>query len=131
MAKELTLETRLRRAIRSRNHSEEWIGEAKSLLQEALSALEHQSPSVAEAGKRGGEAVREMYGEEFFREVGSRGGSATKEKYGSEFYRENGAKGAAKIREKYGPNYFSEIGSRPRKKRKQQPPAELPQAVNE
>ena len=52
--------------------------------------------SVREAGKRGGDRVKEKYGSEFYEEIGRKGGEATKSKYGPTFYEEIGAKGGQK-----------------------------------
>jgi hypothetical protein len=52
--------------------------------------------SVREAGKRGGDRVKEKYGSEFYEAIGRKGGEATKSKYGPTFYEEIGAKGGQK-----------------------------------
>ncbi len=49
--------------------------------------------TVAEAGRRGGQATLEHQGTEFFRKIGRKGGQRTKERYGellSEFGRKGG-----------------------------------------
>ncbi len=56
---------------------------------------EKQELSVREAGRRGGNKVKETYGHEHFVEIGRKGGLATKSKFGPEHYKE-GTK--AKIR---------------------------------
>jgi general stress protein YciG len=38
---------------------------------------------LSEAGRRGGEVVKERYGAEFYREIGEKGGGAVKERYGA------------------------------------------------
>jgi len=48
---------------------------------------------AAEAGRRGGEAVKEKYGPSFYREIGKKGGDRVKELYGSEYYAERGRRG--------------------------------------
>jgi general stress protein YciG len=52
--------------------------------------------SVREAGKRGGDRVKEKYGSEFYEAIGRKGGEATKSKYGPTFYEEIGSKGGQK-----------------------------------
>jgi general stress protein YciG len=52
--------------------------------------------SVREAGKRGGDRVKEKYGSEFYETIGRKGGEATKSKYGPAFYEEIGARGGQK-----------------------------------
>jgi uncharacterized protein len=54
--------------------------------------------TVAEAGRRGGTRVKELYGMEFYDQIGQRGGTATRDKHGREFYEKIGKKGGARVR---------------------------------
>lgn len=75
-------------------------GEARASDREGLS----------EAGRRGGEVVKERYGSEFYREIGEKGGGAVKERYGSEFYSEIGKRGGETVKQERGAEYYSTIG---------------------
>lgn len=59
--------------------------------------------TVSEAGHKGGVAVRNKYGHEFYEEIGklggAKGGNAVKQKYGKPFYQEIGHKGGQKVRD--------------------------------
>ena len=68
--------------------------------------------TVAEAGRRGGEAVRDKYGPEFYTEIGQKGGEAVRDKYGPEFYTEIGKKGGEARREQLGSEGYAEIGKK-------------------
>jgi general stress protein YciG len=56
--------------------------------------------SRSEAGRKGGKATKERYGEEHFGKIGKiggkKGGETTKERYGSEFYQKIGRLGGSK-----------------------------------
>jgi len=52
--------------------------------------------TVREAGRKGGQKVKETRGPEFFREIGRKGGQATAKAHGHEFYQEIGRKGGQK-----------------------------------
>jgi general stress protein YciG len=65
---------------------------------------------LSEAGRRGGEVVKERYGAEFYREIGEKGGGAVKERYGAEFYSEIGKRGGDTVKQERGPEYYSTIG---------------------
>ena len=52
--------------------------------------------TVREAGRKGGQKVKEKHGIEFFREIGRKGGQATARAHGHEFYQEIGRKGGQK-----------------------------------
>lgn len=65
---------------------------------------------LSEAGRRGGEVVKERYGAEFYREIGEKGGGAVKERYGAEFYSEIGKRGGETVKQERGPEYYSTIG---------------------
>ena len=54
--------------------------------------------SVREAGKKGGDTVRERYGSGFYEQIGQKGGRVVKDKYGSDFYEEIGHKGGQKVK---------------------------------
>ncbi len=66
--------------------------------------------SVREAGKKGGNTVRDRYGSGFYEEIGRKGGQVTRERHGAEFYETIGQKGGKVVKEKYGPNFYEEIG---------------------
>jgi general stress protein YciG len=51
-------------------------------------------PSLArEAGRKGGETVKERYGASFYQSIGRKGGETVKRERGPEFYAEIGRKG--------------------------------------
>jgi general stress protein YciG len=66
--------------------------------------------SVREAGKKGGDTVRDRYGSGFYEEIGRKGGQATRERHGAEFYESIGQKGGKVVKDKYGPTFYEQIG---------------------
>jgi general stress protein YciG len=54
--------------------------------------------SVREAGKKGGDTVRDRYGSQFYEEIGRKGGQATRERHGADFYEQIGHKGGQKVK---------------------------------
>ncbi len=66
--------------------------------------------SVREAGKKGGDTVRDRYGSGFYETIGRKGGQATRERHGAEFYESIGQKGGRVVKEKYGPDFYEQIG---------------------
>jgi general stress protein YciG len=66
--------------------------------------------SVREAGKKGGDTVRDRYGSTFYEDIGRKGGKATRDRHGVEFYESIGQKGGKVVREKYGSDFYEEIG---------------------
>lgn len=66
--------------------------------------------SVREAGKKGGDTVRDRYGSGFYEEIGRKGGRATRDRHGVEFYESIGQKGGKVVKEKYGADFYEEIG---------------------
>src|SRR5947209_12526186 len=66
--------------------------------------------SVREAGKKGGDTVRDRYGSDFYEEIGRKGGQATRQRHGVEFYESIGQKGGRVVKEKYGADFYEEIG---------------------
>lgn len=66
--------------------------------------------SVREAGKKGGDTVRERYGSGFYEAIGRKGGQATRERHGAQFYETIGQKGGKVVKDKYGSDFYEEIG---------------------
>src|SRR3984957_7715103 len=66
--------------------------------------------SVREAGKKGGDTVRNRYGSGFYEEIGRKGGQATRERHGAGFYEAIGQKGGKVVKEKYGADFYEQIG---------------------
>ncbi len=66
--------------------------------------------SVREAGKKGGDTVRNRYGSGFYEEIGRKGGEATRERHGAGFYEAIGQKGGKVVKEKYGADFYEAIG---------------------
>lgn len=76
--------------------------------------------AFAEAGRRGGETVKERYGTPFFQTIGKlgaergaeKGGEARKRELGSEGYAQLGRLGGKAVFEKRGREHMREIGRR-------------------
>ncbi len=66
-------------------------------------------PGTAEA-KHGGQATRDKYGPEHFRELGKRGGQAVREHYSLEHFAEIGRKGGEVTKERHGGELYARIG---------------------
>lgn len=75
--------------------------------------------SVREAGKKGGDTVRQRYGSGFYETIGRKGGQATRERHGAEFYETIGQKGGRVVKDKYGSTFYEEIGHKGGQKVKQ------------
>lgn len=66
--------------------------------------------TTGQAGKKGGDATKEKYGQDHYLRIGQAGGQVTKEKYQkSGFYQKIGSKGGNRVKEKYGSDYFSKL----------------------
>jgi len=76
--------------------------------------------AFAEAGRRGGETVKERYGTPFFQTIGKlgaergaeKGGEARKKELGSDGYAQLGRMGGKAVFEKRGREHMREIGRR-------------------
>jgi general stress protein YciG len=68
--------------------------------------------TTSEAGRKGGSAVRDKYGEDYYRRIGKLGGTALKDKRGSDYYRAIAKKGGRANVDKYGPDHFSQMGKK-------------------
>ena len=66
--------------------------------------------SVREAGKKGGDTVRDRYGSGFYEKIGRKGGQVTRQRHGAEFYEAIGQKGGKVVKTKYGSDFYEEIG---------------------
>src|ERR1700738_4901130 len=66
--------------------------------------------SVREAGKKGGDTVRDRYGSGVYEEIGRKGGQGAREGHGAEVYEAIGQKGGKVVKERYGPNFYEQIG---------------------
>jgi len=64
----------------------------------------------SENAKRGGVAVREKYGVDFFAEIGSKGGKTVRERRGPEFYANIGRMGGQTTRQTLGLSHYERIG---------------------
>lgn len=92
--------------------------DATSRDQETTDALDAQvTPSeeapemtVAEAGRKGGQTVKERYGSDFYGEIGRKGGSTTKKKYGAQHYSDIGRRGGQTTAERHGQEFYENIG---------------------
>ena len=60
-----------------------------------------RGPERAERGRRGGQAVREKYGSDYYARIGKKGGNATKEQRGSAYYTEIGKKGGEVMKRRW------------------------------
>jgi len=58
--------------------------------------------TVSQAGRKGGETVRERYGSGFYEEIGRKGGKiggeVVKRRYGAKFYEQIGHKGGQTVK---------------------------------
>lgn len=75
--------------------------------------------SVREAGKKGGDTVRNRYGSAFYETIGRKGGQATRERHGASFYESIGQKGGQVVKAKYGADFYEQIGQKGGQKVKQ------------
>lgn len=64
----------------------------------------------SENARRGGMAVREKYGQEFFAKIGAKGGKTVRERRGPEFYANIGRLGGQTTRETLGVQHYERIG---------------------
>jgi general stress protein YciG len=63
-----------------------------------------------ENAKRGGMAVREKYGHDFFAKIGAIGGKKVRERRGPDFYADIGRIGGQRTRETLGIEHYERIG---------------------
>lgn len=63
-----------------------------------------------ESARRGGMAVREKYGQEFFAKIGSKGGKSVSAQHGPDFYAGIGHRGGSSTRDRLGLAHYERIG---------------------
>lgn len=66
---------------------------------------------TAEA-QRGGQAMRALYGQEYFARIGKQGGENARRRHGPEFYTEIGKKGGESTKRRLGSAFYAEIGKK-------------------
>ena len=80
---------------------------------EKVEEKEHKgSMTVAEAGRKGGETVRNERGREFYEAIGRKGGATVKAERGRAFYEEIGRKGGETVKAERGVKFYEEIGKK-------------------
>lgn len=82
------------------------------LVHQTLSQRGHRpgpSPDT-DAAKRGGQAVRDKYGREFYRLIGKKGGMAARRRLGREHYARIGRLGGEQTKARYGAEHYARIG---------------------
>ena len=78
---------------------------------QAASAPRRRGPRAGtENAKRGGMAVREKYGHDFFARIGAMGGKKVRERRGADFYADIGRIGGQRTRETLGVEHYERIG---------------------
>jgi uncharacterized protein len=70
------------------------------------------SMTVAEAGRKGGETVRNERGRGFYEAIGRKGGATVKAERGRSFYEEIGRKGGETVKAERGAKFYEEIGKK-------------------
>jgi general stress protein YciG len=81
------------------------------LVHQTLSQRGHRpgpSPDT-DAAKRGGQAVRDKYGREFYRLIGKKGGMAVQRRHGKEHYARIGRLGGEQTKARYGAEHYARI----------------------
>src|SRR6266404_2390354 len=68
--------------------------------------------SVSEAGRKGGQTVRDKYGHSFYEEIGRKGGDTVKAERGAGFYEAIGKKGGDAVKAERGTPFYEEIGKK-------------------
>ncbi|HST88939.1 MAG TPA: hypothetical protein VLJ14_11210 [Ktedonobacterales bacterium] len=63
-----------------------------------------------DSAKRGGRAMAEQYGRDFFVRIGSKGGRTMRDRHGPEFYAEIGKRGGQTTRDTRGHEFYARIG---------------------
>lgn len=65
-----------------------------------------------EMGRKGGRALAQKKGPDFYVEIGRKGGNTVKTRHGADHYLRIGQKGGTAVKDKYGADYYSAIGKK-------------------
>lgn len=76
--------------------------------------------SLAEAGRKGGQATAKKHDKDFYEKIGRKGGEATAKKYDSNFYEEIGRKGGNATAKNHDKDFYEKIGRKGGEARVQQ-----------
>src|SRR5216683_1265726 len=68
--------------------------------------------TVREAGRKGGQTVRDKYGHSFYEEIGRKGGETVKAERGRSFYEQIGKKGGDTVKAERGAAFYEQIGKK-------------------
>jgi uncharacterized protein len=82
------------------------------LVHQTLSKRSHRpgpSPDT-DAAKRGGQAVRDKYGREFYVMIGTKGGTTVRRRHGREHFARIGRMGGEQTMARYGAEHYARIG---------------------
>ena len=89
------------------------VGEGANVKGDDMSDKDNKgSMTVAEAGRKGGETVRNERGREFYETIGRKGGATVKAERGRSFYEEIGRKGGETVKAERGAKFYEEIGKK-------------------
>jgi general stress protein YciG len=108
--------------VRAAFHGYKWEGNMPGKRQTTQTtendvAPENETPkrkrgprAGTENARRGGMAVREKYGQDFFAQIGSKGGKTVRERRGPDFYANIGRMGGQTTRDTLGVSHYERIG---------------------
>ena len=85
------------------------VDDSAAQAQHATAKRRGPRPGTA-AARRGGQAVAEKYGREFYSTIGAKGGRAAKEQLGLDFYASIGHRGGETTQKTYGKEHYARIG---------------------
>jgi general stress protein YciG len=91
------------------------------MAEDPIQPLEDGAPveRFREMGRKGGKALAQKKGPEFYVEIGRKGGNTVKTRHGADHYLRIGHKGGTAVKDKYGADYYSAIGKKRWEKRAQ------------
>jgi uncharacterized protein len=94
-----------------RRQATQRVSPAPAAQEQVATAPRRRGPRAGtENAKRGGMAVREKYGHDFFARIGAMGGKKVRERRGPDFYADIGRIGGQRTRETLGVEHYERIG---------------------